>query len=97
MEQVIDHFKETIEYEKNYTLKELQSLLETSYKKFIKTKGASKTSETKKLPSPYNLFIKDTIAKMKQEKIEGIDPKDFMKIAAKKWQENKLKVETSDA
>jgi len=97
MEQVIDHFKETIDYEKNYTLKELHSMLETSYKKFIKTKGASKTSETKKLPSPYNLFIKDTIAKMKQEKIEGIDPKDFMKIAAKKWQENKLKVETSDA
>lgn len=97
MEQVIDHFKQTIDYENNYTLKELQSMLETSYKKFIKTKGASKTSETKKLPSVYNIFIKETIAKMKADNTEGIDPKDFMKIAAKKWQENKLAVQATEA
>ena len=72
-------------------------MLETSYKKFIKTKGASKTSESKKLPSPYNLFIKETIAKLKQANPEGIDPKDFMKFAAKQWQDNKLKVQTAES
>jgi len=94
MDQVINHFKEAIDYENTYTLKELQALLESSYKKFFKTKGSSKNSETKKTPSPYNLFIKDEIAKMKEEKVGDIDPKNYMKLAAQRWQEQKTKVES---
>lgn len=93
MEQVITHFKDSIDYENTYTLKELQSILESSYKKVFKTKGTSKNSDTKKPPSPYNLFIKNEIAKMKEEKLEDVDPKNYMKLAAQKWQEQKNKVD----
>jgi hypothetical protein len=93
MDQVINNFKEAIDYEKTYTLKELQALLESSYKKTFKTKGTSKNSDTKKPPSPYNLFIKEEIAKMKEEKLADVDPKNYMKLAAQRWQEQKVKVD----
>jgi hypothetical protein len=93
MDQVINNFKEAIDCENTYTLKELQVILENSYKQVFKTKGSSKTSDTKKPPSPYNLFIKDEIARMKQENNVSVDPKNYMKLAAQRWQEQKIKVE----
>lgn len=90
-EQILNEFKTNIDVNNNYTLKELQKLMETSYKKVNKTKGSS-SKETKKAPSPYNNFIKEEIAKMKSEKLEGVDPKDYMRLAAQRWQEHKNKV-----
>lgn len=94
MEQVINDFKNSIDYSNKYSLKDLQKLLEVSYKKYNKSRSvASKTdsSTVKKAPSPYNLFIKEEIARMKEEKLEGVDPKDYMKLAAKRWQLHKNK------
>lgn len=89
-EQILNELKGTLELNNNYTLKELQKQLEVVYKKFNKTRGSS-PKETKKAPSPYNNFIKDEIAKMKEEKLEGVDPKDYMRLAAQRWQEHKNK------
>jgi len=95
MEQVINDFKNNIDYSNKYSLKELQKILELSYKKFNKTRGSSSKNSTekdnKKPPSPYNLFIKEEIARMKEEKLEGVDPKDYMKLAAQRWQLHKNK------
>jgi hypothetical protein len=91
-EQVLNDFKSNLDMDNAYSLKDLQKLLETSYKKFNKGKGSSANKETKKPPSPYNIFIKEEIAKMKEEKLEGVDPKDYMKLAAQRWQEHKTKV-----
>jgi hypothetical protein len=92
MEQVINDFKSSLDYQNTYTLKDLQKLLEVSYKKFNKTKGSSKSSsDVKKAPSPYNLFIKEEITRMKEEKLEGVEPKDYMKLAAQRWQLHKNK------
>jgi len=90
-EQVFDDFKASIDINNAYSLKELQKLLETSYKKFNKGRGSANKDATKKPPSPYNIFIKEEIAKMKEAKMEGVDPKDYMKLAAQRWQEHKNK------
>lgn len=90
MKQVIDHFISSLNFENTYTLKDLQKLLDVSYKKF---NGTSKnSSDVKKTPSQYNIFIKEEIAKIKEENIEGVDKKDYMKIAAQRWQEHKNKI-----
>jgi hypothetical protein len=89
IEQVIISFKDSVNVDNNYSLKELQKLLEVSYKKIFKTKGSSSADVVKKAPSAYNIFIKEEIARMKQENKQGVDPKDFMKLAAQKWQEHK--------
>ena len=93
IEQVINSFKDSVSSDNTYTLKELQKLLEVAYKKVNKTKGSnSSTSEViKKTPSAYNIFIKNEIAKMKTENKEGVDPKDYMRLAAQRWQEHKAK------
>jgi len=98
MEQVIKDFNTSLDSQNTYTLKELQKLLEVSYKKYHKTRANSKSNsstDTKKTPSPYNLFIKEEIARMKEEKLEGVDPKDYMKLAAQRWQLHKNKKDSS--
>lgn len=88
--QVLNKFTESVNTDTDYNLKDLTKLLEGIYKEFYSTRkrGTSNTSE-KKAPSAYNLFIKSEIEKIKNEKLQGVDPKDYMKIAAQRWKENK--------
>lgn len=88
--QVLAKFTEAVNVDQEYTSKELQKLLETSYKEVYggRKRTASANGE-KKPPSAYNLFIKSEIEKIKGEKLQGVDPKDYMKIAAQRWKENK--------
>ena len=93
IDQVLNDFKDLLEEDKeDYTLKELSGLLETAYKKSFKVKNSKPKSDSdvKKEPSAYNIFVKNEITKIKAEKMEGVDPKDYMKIAAQRWQEQKL-------
>jgi len=98
IEQVVKVFGEKVNYEEQYTSKELVKLLEEAYKEVNKGKGsrAKNVSETKKEPSAYNIFIKNEIEKIKKEGVEGVDPKDYMKIAAARWQEAKTAVATKN-
>lgn len=87
---VLAKFTEAVNVGQEYTSKELQKLLETTYKEVYggRKRVANATGE-KKPPSAYNLFIKSEIEKIKAEKLQGVDPKDYMKIAAQRWKENK--------
>jgi len=89
--QVLTDFKDNME-DKEYTLKELSQLLEVAYKKSFKGRSAKSKSDSdvKKEPSVYNIFIKEEIKKIKEQNLPGVDPKDFMKIAAKRWQDQKI-------
>ncbi len=89
IEPVLMDFKSSVE-DKEYTFKELSQLLEVAYKKSFKGKSTKPKSDVKKEPSAYNNFVKNEILKIKAENTEGnIDPKDFMKIAAERWQKQK--------
>jgi len=88
IEQVVNSFKDSVNINNEYSLKELLKLLESSYKKVYKTKNTS-AETVKKAPSAYNIFIKEAIAKMKADNLPGVDPKDYMRLAAQKWQEHK--------
>lgn len=90
IDQVLNDFKDSVD-DKDYSFKELTQLLEIAYKKSFKGRNNKVKSDTdvKKEPSAYNIFIKNEITKIKAENIDGVDPKDFMKIAAQRWQEQK--------
>lgn len=88
--QVIDNLKSKVN-DNELSIKELQKLLEVSYKEVYGNKKVRK-SDVKKTPSAYNIFIKDEINKIKSEGLSNVDPKDFMKIAAARWQEHKEKM-----
>lgn len=91
VEKVVEAFKNSIDYDKEYSVKDLTKSLEDAYKE-VYGKGKKKSSDKpveKKAPSAYNIFIKDEIAKIKEEKPEGVEPKDYMKIAAGRWKEHK--------
>ena len=92
IEQVLNDFKANLEDNKDdYTLKEMLGLLEIAYKKTIKVKNSRVKSEgdVKKEPSKYNIFVKEEITKNKAKNNKGVDPKEYMKIAAQRWQEQK--------
>jgi len=88
--QVIDNLKNKVS-DNDMSLKEFQKLIEDSYKEVYGNKKVKKNN-VKKTPSSYNIFIKDEINKIKVEGLENVDPKDYMKIAAKRWQEHKEKM-----
>jgi len=91
VEKVVEAFKNSLDNDKDYSLKELTKYLEDAYKEVYgkgKKKSGDKSVE-KKPPSAYNIFIKDEIAKIKEEKPDGVEPKDYMKIAAGRWKEHK--------
>jgi len=90
----IDVLKSNVNIDNEYTLKEIQKLVESAYKDvYGKSKRAKNVDSVKKEPSKYNIFIKEEISKIRQENPEGVDPKDYMKLAAKRWQEHKLNLE----
>jgi len=89
---VVSKFTEKVENDVEYSVKELMKLLETTYKEvYTGKRKVSNNNGEKKPPSAYNLFIKSEIEKIKGEKIEGVDPKDYMKLAAQRWKEHKEK------
>ena len=89
--QVIDNLKTKIGNE-DLSLKDFQKLVEECYKEVYGNKKVKKNSNVKKAPSAYNIFIKEEINKIKNEGLPNVDPKDFMKIAANRWQEHKEKM-----
>ncbi len=95
-QDVLSKFTTMVDNDKTYNLKELQKLLADAYKETgVKVK---KTSDVKKEPSQYNLYIRNEIdnikkngisdeerQKLKDEGFEDITPKVYMKIAAERW------------
>jgi len=89
--QVLNKFTDLVQTDEEYSSKDLMKLLETAYKSVNGGRRKAPDAE-KKAPSAYNLFIKSEIEKIKGEKLEGVDPKDYMKLAAQRWKDNKQKV-----
>ena len=89
MEQVLADFKDSIE-DKEYTFKDLSRMLEVAYKKSFKGKKTkSSATDVKKEPSVYNNFVREEIARIKEQNLEGVSAADYIKIAAERWQAHK--------
>lgn len=94
---IIDQFVNTVDKEREYTLKELKDMLTTAYnaakpakqaKQAKPTKQAkpAKEDKPKKAPSAYNNYIKVAIAKLKEdEENKGLSNVELMKKAASTW------------
>ena len=80
MSKFITNFSSNIDYDKDYTLKELSKLL---------TKVYNDTYKKKKEPSKYNLFIKENIIKLKKE-FPDKNGMELMKMASENWQVEKV-------
>jgi hypothetical protein len=101
--KVLEYFKESIDTSNIYTLDEYKKLITAAFKEASKkTKRASKSGSNggggsgggdvvKREPTKYNIFVKEEILKLKAENPEK-QYKDLMKMAADKWNENKLTV-----
>lgn len=74
----------------NYTLNELKAILTQAYKSNTKRKS----SGVKKEPSKYNIFVKQEIAKIRQEN-PNVDNKQLMSLAAARWKEFKTSEATN--
>lgn len=73
----------------DYTLDELKKLLSDAYK--VSKKKRNNGGE-KKAPSKYNIFIKDEIAKIREENPD-VDNKQLMSLAAARWKDHKEKTQ----
>lgn len=90
--KVVQAFVSSVDNDKNdYTLDELKKLLSDAYK--VSKKKRSNNGE-KKAPSKYNIFIKNEIAKIREENPE-VDNKQLMSLAASRWKEHKEKASES--
>jgi hypothetical protein len=93
-EQIAKDFLSKLDNTYDYTLKEMTAILTTSYKELSSTKGKKKASANpdqpvvKKLPSAYNLFVKEEISKIKAAN-PSVNPKELMKLAADNWKLHK--------
>jgi hypothetical protein len=77
----------------DYTLDELKKLLTEAFKE-CKTKKKKVDGAEKKAPSPYNIFIKEEIQRIKADK-GNVDNKQLMSLAASRWKEHKALTTTS--
>ncbi len=83
--KIVDAFVSSVDTDKNdYTLDELKKLLTDAYKSGKK----KRTAAEKKPPSAYNIFIKEAIAKIREEN-PNVDNKQLMSLAAARWKEHK--------
>jgi hypothetical protein len=98
--KVLEYFKESIDTTNSYTLDEYKKLITTAFKEAAKktSKRTSKSGNSsgggevvKREPTKYNIFVKEEILKLKAENPDK-QYKDLMKMAADKWNENKLAV-----
>jgi len=94
VENLIEEFKNTLNNENDYSLKDYSNILQDCYKKVYGGKKDKKKSESgeKKPPSVYNLFIKEEIARIKLENL-NVPPNEYMKIAAERWKLHKSSAE----
>ena len=101
LEQVLSKFASSVDMNNMYSIKDLQKMLEVSYKDVYGNKRvSSKQTGEKKPASAYNNFIKEEILKIKGETLEDgkkLDPKDYMKIAAERWRDYKMKNSMDDS
>jgi len=102
--KVLEYFTSSLDISNNYTLDEYKKIVTTAYKDAMKkankknraNKGHRENDDVKKCdivkrePTKYNIFVKETILHLKTENPDK-PYKDLMKIAADKWNENKLK------
>lgn len=87
---MIETFTQSLDTSKNdYTLDELKKLLSEAYKSSKSSK--KKNPSEKKEPSKYNIFIKEEIAKIRQEN-PNVENKQLMSLAAARWKEHKESV-----
>jgi hypothetical protein len=87
----VDEFVKTIDVTREYSLDEIRKTVGDIYKstkKPNKKKVNSDGEVVKRQPSPYNVFIKNEMAKLKQENPE-CDNKEIMKLAAAAWKKSK--------
>ena len=93
--KVLEYFKESINTTNSYTLDEYKKLITAAFKeaakKTSKRSGKSGDEVVKREPTKYNIFVKEEILKLKTENPDK-QYKDLMKMAADKWNENKLAV-----
>ena len=95
--KVLEYFKEYIDCKNSYTLDEYKKLITAAYKEAANktSKRSSKsgkgtgTEVVKREPTKYNIFVKEEILKLKTENPDK-QYKDLMKMAADRWNENKL-------
>ena len=91
--KVLQYFKESIDSTNSYTLDEYKKLITAAFKEASKktSKRSSKSGDevVKREPTKYNIFVKEEILKLKAENPDK-QYKDLMKMAADKWNENKL-------
>jgi hypothetical protein len=74
-----------VDNKKEYTLKELDKILEKSYKN-------NGEPAKKKAPTAYNTYVKTKMAELKAEN-PNINAKDLMKLAAGSWTEAKKSIQ----
>jgi hypothetical protein len=86
--KIVSDFMNNVDNSKDYTLKELDKILEKSYKK----NGEPAKKKVPKAPTAYNTYIKTKIAELKAEN-SNINPKDLMKLAAGSWSEAKKSIQ----
>jgi hypothetical protein len=97
--KVKELFCSYINEEANYTQEEYKKFAVNAYKEASKKKkSSSKESTVKRPPTKYNIFIKDEMARLRQENPK-IEFKELMKLAAVTWNKNKesvVKVEVTE-
>ena len=89
IEKVVSDFKNSLDSQKDYSIKELVKILEDSYKNVYGKGKKKQDGGEKKPPSAYNIFIREEIARIQTENLEGVAANDYMKIAAKRWKAQK--------
>jgi hypothetical protein len=95
IKKVLDAFVGSIDVTQDYSLDDLKKLLVASYKSSGKSKKSS--SDEKREPSKYNLFVKQEMTKLKAEYPDKTNP-EIMSMAAARWREhnNTVNSETSE-
>lgn len=92
--KMLETFTQSLDTSKNdYTLDELKKLLSEAYKS--SKSGKKKSSAEKKEPSKYNIFIKEEIAKIRQEN-PNVENKQLMSLAAARWKDHKESVANNE-
>lgn len=92
IKKVIDNFVASVDVNNDYSLDDLKKLLVTAYKSSGKSKKSS-TSDEKREPSKYNLFVKQEMIRLKSEHPDKSNP-EIMSMAAALWREKGKQVTT---
>lgn len=91
--KVLSIFNSYIDENKTYSLDEYKKLIVLSYKETLKKNKKTSSSlkdepRIKREPTIYNIFIREEMQKLKEQN-KDIPYKELMKLAAKKWNDQK--------